>query len=70
MKNLFLTLAFVFVITLSFASDNSINDHSNKPTRCVTVHTSCGITGIVCASDTPGLIEAAIDLDSWGCPSK
>lgn len=68
MKNLILSMLFVLVSTFSFAEANTTDIQLVETEyTCVTVHTSCGITGVACRSSVSGLIDAAIDLDDWMC---
>ncbi|MDP2088187.1 MAG: hypothetical protein Q8J84_02175 [Flavobacteriaceae bacterium] len=58
----------VLATTFSFAGSDTTNIQlAETEYTCVTVHTSCGITGVACGKSIGGLIDAAIDLDDWMC---
>lgn len=71
MKNLFLTLAFVFATSFSFAGINSSNGTSSSEDvvlrACFDFTLSCGIGGTVCGSNTGDMIDAVLFVDDLLC---
>ena len=65
MKNLFLSLVFVFATAFSFAGSSNLVGGGDL--TCVTVTTSCSIVGTVCDYTTEGLVAGAAELDEWAC---
>jgi hypothetical protein len=70
MKNLFLTLSFVFATAFVFANVNS-NETSKEEAverTCVRTTLSCGVTGWACGETTQHIIENALAADEALCP--
>ncbi len=69
MKRIVLMLAFVLATSFGFANTNTaqLNEDDNYP---ITVHTSCGVTGMIIVQDGDTLadiIDMAMDMEAWLC---
>lgn len=69
MKNLFLTLAFVFATSISFAGNNSneIASQADMTVGCFNFTLSCGVGGTACGDDTAELIDLIMFVDDIIC---
>ncbi len=69
MKNLFLTLAFIFATSFSFAGVNSNETSSSEDVKraCFDFTLSCGIEGTVCGSNAGDMIDAVLFVDDLLC---
>ncbi|MAP79826.1 MAG: hypothetical protein CL526_01935 [Aequorivita sp.] len=64
MKNLFLTLAFVFGTASTFAGDSNIVEEVDD---CINVTLSCGVSGCVYVTSTQMLIDHIEFAEAYWC---
>lgn len=70
MKKLVLSLVFVLAYSFSFAGTTIITKNYMEDNYPITVHTSCGITGMIIAQDgdtISDIVEMALEMDEWIC---